>query len=683
MQAGHHFVELFSDKVLQTAIHPLFQGGNVVLIGTQGCGKTMILNLLRPEIRIAYWEAGQSDSFPITNDMRDFVSAGVNITRSRILDLVQVPLNGIDEEGTQELPLYFGDYFNYIAFNDIIKSIETIQGRPDVFQSLLSPARIERFARRVANNPCWFGALNGVQSMADLKQRVIERIVTYRSWVNGNSIYGHEPPPQIQGSKTNIGEPLSWVAECLHHCEVIACSVPVLIRVDQVEDLHRAVNPRRRVLLGAFRKVLNRLFSARDASVHYRAGSRRYGWDNREFLGIWGSEALLEERRDYLLIDMDEQLFRRTETPNYVFDRFAIDAFQRRVSYYYKVDASALRPELAKSVFGRHPRPENRLKQLTLCPSDTQIDRALGLDVGGEKGRWTEEWRSLLHRMYRSGHRGMLDAALAAAWGRQTGGARLRHQHRNSPPPTDTEPWRNREWWRKERLNQAVLQLAVRNQQRYLWWGYQDIFSLSGGNITVFLHICHRIWDGFLKNESSLPPNERTDIFLTGSIHPNIQSAGILAASNEWYRKLPEEPGGDSRQRFIEQFGTCMYKKMTSDLSMSYPGGNGISVAISDGSNEDEERVICFMKEAVGYGALFATEHSSRSKRGGKRMKYYLNPILCPRFQLPETRTKEPHYWSFVELFDLFSKANVGLPMSASRNAVVSNSEDMLPGLED
>src|SRR5690348_12282073 len=40
------FVELFSQEVLQAAINPLFQGGNVVLSGSQGCGKTMILSLL-------------------------------------------------------------------------------------------------------------------------------------------------------------------------------------------------------------------------------------------------------------------------------------------------------------------------------------------------------------------------------------------------------------------------------------------------------------------------------------------------------------------------------------------------------------------------------------------------------------------------------------------------------------
>jgi hypothetical protein len=87
-QTDESFVQLFSNEVLQTAIHPVFQGGNVVLSGTQGCGKTMILNLLRPEIRIAYWDRGKANEFPVNREMRNFISAGLNLTRSRITDLV-------------------------------------------------------------------------------------------------------------------------------------------------------------------------------------------------------------------------------------------------------------------------------------------------------------------------------------------------------------------------------------------------------------------------------------------------------------------------------------------------------------------------------------------------------------------------------------------------------------------
>jgi hypothetical protein len=661
-QTENNFVELFSDEVLQTAIHPVFQGGNVVLSGTQGCGKTMILSLLRPEIRIAYSKVGED--FPVNPEMRKFVSAGINLTRSRITDLVQVTFNRSDEVDLHELPYYFADFFNYWVVEDLIKSIETIGQHPKVFDSMVNLSRIKLFVKALAQQDCWFGSLEGIQSIDALKQRIAQRVDFYRRWMNGN-LSENQPPEYVRLSKTNIGEPIARTADCLRQAAVIPDDVPVLIRVDQIEEMHRAFTERQRRLLLAFRKMLNRAFAVRDARVNYRAGTRRYGWNNPDFLGIWGSEARLENRRDYHLIEMDEELFVRGENPNTIFERFASDAFQKRVAYYFRheLDASELKPQLAKSVFGKDPVAEERLEQLTLNAEDAQIDRALGLDRSGDGGSWSKEWRKFLRKLYRSGRPGMLDAVLAAAWGRQTGGAQFKRQHRKSPPPKSA-PWRDRKWWRKERLDQAVLQLTTRCQQRFMWWGFNDIRSLSGGNITVFLHICHRIWDGFLKNESSLPPDKRTELLKGGTIDRHIQAAGILFASNEWFKKLPEEPGGNSRQRFAEQLGIRLNEEMMDDLRMAYPGGNGISVPLAQFTSIDDERTTLlrnFIHEAVGYAVLFEKEHSSKSKQGGRRIKFYLNPILCPRFQLPEARTKEPYYWTMEELFSLVKKANVTL----------------------
>ena len=64
----------------------------------------MILGLLRPETRIAYWKLGKE--FPVNKQMRGFISAGVNLTRSRITDLVQVSLHRGDEIDDREMPFY-------------------------------------------------------------------------------------------------------------------------------------------------------------------------------------------------------------------------------------------------------------------------------------------------------------------------------------------------------------------------------------------------------------------------------------------------------------------------------------------------------------------------------------------------------------------------------------------------
>jgi hypothetical protein len=676
------FVELFSTVPIESAINPVFQGGNVVLSGTQGCGKTMILNLLRPETRIAYAKANKE--FPVKKEHRDFISAGVNLTRSAITELVQITLGGGDEIEERELPLYFADFFNYWVVDDLLKSVLTIGQSPNVFGSLVNLSYLPQFVEILADQDCWFDALRGITNIEELRTSISERIKIYRTWVGGN-FPDPGAPPALRNSKTNISEPIARTAECLRQSRVIASDVPVLIRIDQIEELHRTFSSRQQKLFLGFRKILNRAFANRDNRVHYRAGTRKYGWETPEYLSVWGSEARLEDRRDYLWIDMDRELFRLGEKKNSIFERFAEDVFQKRVQYYYRNEKKRIPNNLAKIVFGKHPLAEERLKELKEHPDDDKkIDRALGLDLAREAREWTPEWRDYLHRLYRSNRLGMLDAVLAAAWGRQTGGGGFKQQHRENPPPKDFEdaPWRTRRWWRKERLDQAVLQLLTRSQQRFIWWGYKDILSLSGGNITVFLHICHRIWDGFLKSQTSLPVDRQINLLEQGEIPYQIQADGILFASNDWFKKLPEEPGGDSRQRFVAELGSWLNQRMLADLSMSYPGGNGISIANREFASEElwVSSLEKFLKDAVGYGVLIEIEHTSKSKKDGLRLKYHLNPILCPRYQIPEARTKEPYYEKLSQLHRLALQANItllGVPPSEVKVNYSNDSKQM------
>ncbi|MCK4820523.1 hypothetical protein KA005_32460, partial [bacterium] len=184
-----------------------------------------------------------------------------------------------------------------------------------------------------------------------------------------------------------------------------------------------------------------------------------------------------------------------------------------------------------------------------------------------------------------------------------------------------------------------------------------------------------RIWDGFLKRQSSLPEEERINILNGGEIDGDIQSAGILFASNDWFNKLPEEPGGNSRQNLVEKLGIHLNDKMMKDMSMSYPGGNGISIALSEynADTDDVIRLRNFMNDMVDFGVLFETEHSSKSKKGGRRIKFYPHPILCPRFQLPEARTKEPYYWKIDDLFKLVESAQVSFIRTPKKELLVDS----------
>jgi len=73
------FVQIFSAKLLHNA-SALYLPGNVVLKGMQGSGKSMLLTLLKPEVRVAYAEA--RSKFPLSGAQSRFISAGINLTRS-------------------------------------------------------------------------------------------------------------------------------------------------------------------------------------------------------------------------------------------------------------------------------------------------------------------------------------------------------------------------------------------------------------------------------------------------------------------------------------------------------------------------------------------------------------------------------------------------------------------------
>jgi hypothetical protein len=223
-----------------------------------------------------------------------------------------------------------------------------------------------------------------------------------------------------------------------------------------------------------------------------------------------------------------------------------------------------------------------------------------------------------------------------------------------------------KKWWRKERLMQAVLQLAARRSQRLLWWGGGDVIALSAPNITVFLHICHKVWDLFLNEEQLKPESERQNLLQSGPIREELQAAGIQSASKEWHDKLGEQPGGDVRRRFIDQLGRQLREQLRDDLAMSYPGANGFSLLRDD--LEANHALWRFLSEAVSYGDLVAMEHTTKNKRGEARIKYYLNPALSPFFQIPAPHTKEPLYWSVEDVLEIARTAELPFALTSNLN---------------
>jgi hypothetical protein len=316
----------------------------------------------------------------------------------------------------------------------------------------------------------------------------------------GHNLMQKGAPALLRETKSTIGEPIVRTVECLKNTGVIE-DVPVFIRVDQVEELaHGLADPSANLRL-AFRQALNSVLSRRDLRVAYRLASRPYGWDAPGHLNVLGG-GVLEEKRDFLAVDFDEA-FRRKENVAGNFEHFAADAFERRIKYFLKEE---IKPgsDLLQLVFSRSESKKNRVKPgfPAQVESTSSFARTLAIADTKEAGLWSEEWRRFLVKICEADP---LDAVLAAAWGRQTGGGSRKTEHRQQPPPVKGPyPWR-RKWWRKERLSLAALQLSARRGQRLLWCGKRDILDLSGGNILAFLGLCHGVWNEFQKIEQGKP----------------------------------------------------------------------------------------------------------------------------------------------------------------------------------
>lgn len=649
---GEAFVDLFSPLPITSAINPVFLPGNVVLSGTQGCGKSMILQLFHPEIRIAYHD--RKELFPVPESLHRFVTSSVHMIRSGICSLGQVTLGKTREYDLEYLPYYFGDFFNLLAMEGLLKNVERMLERPDVFKKILDPKRVSTFAEDIKNVDAWEGLYHHCTTFEQIRDTTKIRISEYRRWCN-NPDQG--VPKSLSASKTLISEPLAQVIESMRETGLLLKKVNTFVCLDQLEELHQQAGEYQRELREGFRKLLNKALASRDQRLHYKIGTRRYGW-TPERLKVFDSGAILEAKRDYILIDIDVTLSKE-EHQKSVFPEFASDAFCRRLRLTTMDETDSNEAEIVpknilETCLGKTPSQAEKFNNYVQDNLNSELIRRM-LRITNEED-WPDEWVSFLEEL---AHSTPLEAVLAAAWGRQKGTDKKLNRLNSPKKPYGWE----KKWWRKERLTVASLQVAARNMQRFEWWGKNDVISLSSPNITAFLHLCHGIWDAFLKLEQLKDsPDERIHPFKGDVIPQKTQAAGIQKASRDWYDKLPEQPGGDIRKRFIDQLGRHFRDRLRSDGSISYPGANGFSVEVS--VIEENPNLKEFLYDAVGYGDLVLKQHTTKSKKGEARIKFYLNPILSPVFQIPPAHMKEPLYWNLDDVVRIAKGAN--LPFASS-----------------
>ena len=632
------FARLFSPVLArESQTHALFQPGNIVLTGLQGSGKTALLNLLRPDVMIAYRKLGSE--WPVPEDLSTFVAAGINLNSSKARDFGQRILPHT-EDSVATNALLFGDFLNYWIIDDLLRSIETIRDddATQVHRWLgvdANQSRLDRFARAVAREECWFGALEGISTYKRLRHEIGQRIYSYRNFLN----YNQELASSIVRSKTSAGEPIEVVAATLKQAGVISADMPVLVVVDQFEDLMGLEVSEGGETGTALRGVVMKMLSERGQQVSYRVGARPYSLypDFATFRA--GSPA--EEMRNFNIIDIGDVLGAKEARPG-LFREFCEDVFRRRLGYTARTPGSLL-----GVVFGRGETPEVKAGRYVKSNPSNVIT---------SQDRIGDEYAAVLAGI---AVRSPLSARLGVAWFLQRAEGREGDVCAES---LAAEPWNQerRQWWKKERNQQALLQIAASQRQRMKWYGAREIVALSGRNILVFLSICQFIWAEYgrsiERSNHDGPPRGISEV---------TQDVGIHEASSFWFRKIKADPnGGDDRHRFVGVLGTELRTALREDRRMSYPGETGFS--LSERELEANPDVSVFLNRCVAYGVLESLRHTAKSKHRGQSRKWYLFPMLTPYFQVPTQRTKEPKYLRVAVLRKWLKTADVRSVSGAS-----------------
>ncbi|MCR9136421.1 MAG: hypothetical protein NXI27_10535 [Alphaproteobacteria bacterium] len=598
------FVQIFSNKLVKHA-NPVFQAGHVVLSGVQGSGKSMLYKLFDPAVRIAY--ADLREPFPVARDFSNYIGAGINVNTARCNEFGNRRV--ADDVTAKEI--LFGDFFNYLVCSDILRSVCLLGKNGSVRKDLeigWTPEKIQGFVELVRDDPVWEGYLSKAATMDELQERMRGREHKYRRFLNFND---RELDPEVANSKTSIGEPAKVIARALRSSGIVSEKTEFFILVDQYEEL-ATINDQED---GAdYRSVVNKCIS-RDPTLSYRIGTRGYAWRNH--INVFGSKGHLEQDRDYKLVELDVKLREQEVRKTSIYPDFANDVFLRRLKFLATPGSRRANAKRISDALGNSLLPREEARTLA-GKSPTSALKT--------EDTWPAWIREQLQGLVQEDP---LSAMLGEIWYRQKG---------VPGKPTELE-WESKakQYWKKERVELALLKIAGRRRQRAIYSGEGDILGLSGGNILVFLSLCQYIWD--YASQASSNRGEAPEL----PISETIQTISVFQTARTWLDRIPSDYGrSDDRYKLIQTLGEKFATSLHNDEKMSNPGQNGISLSIEElRQNQD---IFSFLVEAVDYGNLTMVEHATRSKDRKRRLKFYLNPLYCPIFRIPYQHTKEPKY---------------------------------------
>lgn len=613
------FVAIFSTELVEPAM-ALFEQGNVILAGVQGTGKSMLLKLFSPRIRAAYLEVGVQ--FPVPDSCPRFIAASINVNTA-----------GCNQFGRRRPPqgdyqqeLMFADFLNYYICIDLLRNIDWISEHKATSETLglrWDRQSRDKFAMSVASDPVWRGFLRNADGMDGLIGRMNERIQEYRNYLSSP---GRELDPVVSQTKTPPGDAMEVIVERLRSMSLVPSDLEFYALVDQYEELGTITDPTSRK--ADYRSVVNGMMNRREAQISYRVGTRGYGWRNHT--NIFGTDARIEQDRDFKLVDLDATLKRYEDPATNIFPAFARSVFKRRVAHYGS-DSKDAPAELHEFV-GKSQSATQKAK--SLAGSEPRSYLSLNPD-------WPEEVQETLYSL---AEEDPLDAKLGEIWIRQKGPA-LRDN-------IAARPWRRKQYWVKERATLALLRIAGARKQRVMYAGEDDVIGLCGNNILTFLSLCQYIW------KNAVQARTRRKDAGTFPVSTVIQTIAVFECGIWWLDRIPGEYGrGEDRHLFVQSLGQMFNNWLSRDLAMSNPGHSGFSLTLEDlASNPDVRDLI---DETVDFGNLTRREHTTKSSDRKRRLKFYLNPIYCPIYRLPAGQIKEPSYVTAAQVREWLRSATV------------------------
>ncbi|MDP3424350.1 MAG: hypothetical protein Q8S32_11375 [Burkholderiaceae bacterium] len=626
--AADDFVRIFSPELVKQVMS-LFDRGNVILKGTPGSGKTMLLSLFKLDTRIAY--AREKKPFPVPKENLTFISAEINLTRVRAYDIAHRLSQSSTEDEKRSLAFSFGDYFNHHLVRSLLVNLKLLCTTPQ--ENLRTECGVslveydlDGLAERISGSGSWMGGLKGVKTFDQLVSMIDQRISDYRGYFSLN----RDLPQRVLETRTEIGEPLSEVAGVLKEMAFISAKTNVIAVVDQLEELYQIEDHYE--MSGLFRQVVNRALGLRDGRVSYRIGTRSYAWSSE--LKMFGASQPLEETRDFIVEDID-LILKRDETGRWYFPALACDVFQKRLEAAGYIGHSKFAKEAFREFVGK-PLDRGSLARLYAGKSPERILR-INTD-------WPAAWKTFLNELVK---RDPLSAKFGEAWVQQKGKQSLIQNHEFYPLPWEST---SKKWWRKERNELALSQIAAAAGQRMIWSGDDDILELSGGNTLGFITICKHVWQAWMRTEefefdSKLKPS---------AIPPQVQASGIFDASRMWVEKIsPQRYNGSTRQKIVLALAHWFRRKLATDMSMSNPGHNGFSLSVEDLARFPQLEAL--LNLCCDFGDLVSYAHTTKTSDKKERRKWYLAPLSSPFYRIPHIHTKEPIYATAIEVMHLLA----------------------------